>query len=109
MVLCGCEHRLRASESRYSDGKAAEVKDTDTDTGASQDYAYVARIGAGSEVGLPSRLADLPAGPVLDHLEVFVRPQVLHDAGRAVAALLALLCEIVEDERIRHRLEEFDG
>ena len=33
------KHRLRALESRYSDGKAAGVKDTDT--GTSQDYAYV--------------------------------------------------------------------
>ena len=63
MVLCGCEHRLRASESRYSDSKAAGVKDTDT--GTSQDYAHVARIGAGSEVGLPSRLADHAAGSAL--------------------------------------------
>ena len=55
------EHRLRASESRCGDGKAAGVKDTDT--GASQDYAYVARIGAG--VGLPSRLADHAAGSAL--------------------------------------------
>ncbi len=81
----------------------------DTNTGASQDYAYVARIGAGSEVGLPSRLADLPAFEVLDHVEVFVRPQVFNDAGRAMAALLALFCKIAEGERLRHRLEKFDG